>query len=69
MKSFFEFQFGYCPLVSMFHSRGANNKINHHHQRALRIIYKNSISTFEELLETDGSHSIHQKNIQSLNIK
>ena len=69
MKSFFESQFGYCPLVWMFYSRGVNNKINHLHERALRIIYKDNISTFEELLEKDGSYSIHHKNIQSLAIE
>ena len=39
MKSFFESQFGYRPLVWMFYSRGVNNKINHVHERSLRIIY------------------------------
>ena len=66
MKLFFESQFGYCPLVWMFYSRGVNNKINHMHKRALRIIYKVNISIFEELLEKDGLYSIHHKNIQSL---
>ena len=28
MKAFIESQFGYCPLVWMFHSRGINNKLN-----------------------------------------
>ena len=28
MKSFIELQFGYCPVIWMFHSRGLNNKIN-----------------------------------------
>ena len=69
MKSFFEPQFGYCSLVGMFYSRGVNNKIDHLHERALRIIYKGNISTFEELLEKDGSYSIHHKNIQSLSIE
>ena len=27
-KSFISSQFGYCPLIWMFHSRGLNNKIN-----------------------------------------
>ena len=40
MKSFIESQFGYCPLVWMFHSRSLNNRINHIHERALRIVYK-----------------------------
>ena len=53
----------------MFYSRGVNNKINHLHERTLRIIYKDNISTFEELLEKDGSYSIHHKKIQSLAIE
>ena len=69
MKSFFESQFGYCPLVWMFYSRGVNNKINHLHERALRIIYKDNSSSFENLLEKDGSYSIHHRNIQSLAIE
>ena len=32
-------QFGYFPLVWMFHSRGLNNKINSLYERALRITY------------------------------
>ena len=32
MKSFVEAQFGYCPLVWMFHSREINRKINHIHE-------------------------------------
>ena len=69
MKSFFESQFGYCPLVWMFYNRGINNKINHLHERALRIIYKDNTSTFEELLEKDNSFSVHHRNIQSLAIE
>ena len=37
MKSFVTSQFGYCPLIWMFHSRRLNNKINSVHGRALRI--------------------------------
>ena len=35
-------QFGYCPLISMFHSRALNNKISSIHERALRITYNDS---------------------------
>ena len=31
MKSFITSQFGYCPLIWMFHSRALNNKINSIH--------------------------------------
>ena len=37
MKSFVTSQFGYCPLIWMFHSRRLNSKINFIHERALRI--------------------------------
>ena len=39
MKAYITSQFGYCPLVWMFHSRSLNNKINSLHERALRITY------------------------------
>ena len=44
MKAFINSQFGYCPLVWMFHSRKLNNRINKIHERALRIVYKDDSS-------------------------
>ena len=38
----------YCPLVSMFHSRPLNNRIDHIRERALRIIYQDYNSSFKE---------------------
>ena len=69
MKAFVESQFGYCPLIWMFHSRGLNNKINRIHERALRITYKNKSSTFQKLLEKDNSVSIHHRNAQKFAIE
>ena len=66
MKAFIESQFSYCPLIWMFHSRTLNNRINRLHERALRLVYKNSISTFEELLEKDNSFTVHHRNLQKL---
>ena len=43
MKTFIESQFNYCPLTWMFHSRKLNNRINKLHERALKIVYKNSV--------------------------
>ena len=68
-KSFFESQFKYCPLIWMFCSTKANNKINKLHERALRIVYQDDILNFEELLEKDNSFSIHHQNIQTLAIE
>ena len=39
MKAFFNSQFGYCPLIWMFHSRTLNKRINRIYERALRIVY------------------------------
>ena len=69
LKSFVESQFAYCPLTWMFHGREINNKINRLHERALRVIYRDDISSFSELLTKDGSVSIHHRNIQSLAIE
>ena len=54
MKSFIESQFGYCPLIWMFHSRGLNNKIIHLHEPSLGIVYHGNV---------------HQRTIQSLAIE
>ena len=53
----------------MFHSRGVNNKINHLHERSLRIVFKDNISSFEDLIKKDRPFTIHQRNTQSLAIK
>ena len=69
MKSFIESQFSYSPMVWMFHDRGMNNKINKLHERALRVVYQNDVSSFEELLEMDGSLTIHYRNIHKVAIE
>ena len=66
MKAFIESQFSYCPLIWMFHSRTLNNRINRLHERALRIAYKDTKSSFEKLLELDHSVCIHHRNLQKL---
>ena len=43
-----------------------NNKINKLHERALRLVYKNQDLTFQQLLDLDGSVTIHHRNIQKL---
>ena len=69
MKSFITSQFGYFPLIWMFHSRTLNNTINSIHESELRITYNDSKSTFGELLKKDNSVSIHHRNLQVLPIK
>ena len=66
MKSFVKSQFGYCPLIWMFHSRCLNNKINSIHKKALRITYQDHISIFQKLVNKDNSVSIQHRNLQDL---
>ena len=69
MNAFITSQFGYCPLVWMFHSRKLNNRINKIHERALRIVYNDDLSSFDELLNRDSSFTIHSRSIQALAIE
>ena len=69
MKVFGNSQFGYCPVIWTFHSRGLNNKINRTHEKALRIACKDKSSKFQELLEKDDSAIIHHRNVQKLTIE
>ena len=69
MNAFITSQFGYCPLVWMFHSRKLNNRINKIHERALRIVYNDDLSSFDELLNRGSSFTIHSRNIQALAIE
>ena len=66
MKAFIESQFGYWPLVWMFCGRKNNARINHIHEKALRAVRIDEISTSEELLGGDKSETIHRRNIKIL---
>jgi hypothetical protein len=66
MNAFIESQFSYCPLLFMFCSRALNDKINRIQERALRLVYLDYTSSVEELLEKDGSVTIHHRNIRLL---
>ena len=66
MNAFITSQFFYAPVVWMFHSRKQNHHINRIHERALRVVYKDYNSTFDELLEKDNSYTIHDRNFQKL---
>ena len=57
MKSFIISQFSYCPLIWMTHSRRIKNKINHIHERAMSIVYKDLSTSFERLFVTVRNNS------------
>ena len=68
-KAFFDSQFNYCPLVWMMHSRTSEQKINALHERALRFLYNDYISSYEDILQKDFSFSVHDRNAQNLAIE
>ena len=53
----------------MFHNRSLNYKINRLHERCLCVIYNDSHSSYDELLNLDNSVSIHHRNLQILATK
>ena len=53
-----------CAIVGCY-----IHKINRIHERALRIVYKDNLSSFEFLLEKSGSVKIHYRNLQLLAIE
>ena len=69
LKTFVESQFSYCPLIWMFCSGAMNKKINRIHERALRIVYRDYESSFEELLDKDKSLTFHNRNIHQVAIE
>ena len=50
----------------MFYDRTLNHRINHIHERALRIAYKDYENDFGFLLEQSKSVPIHVRNLQLL---
>ena len=66
MKAFLHSQLGYCPLIWMFHKITLYNEINRTHERALRIVYCDKTSNFNELLQKDNLATVHQRNLQVL---
>ena len=69
MRSFIMSHFSYCPLIWIFRDRFTNSGINKIHERALRIVYRDTESSFDELLAKDYSVPVHQRNLQLLMIE
>ena len=62
-------QFNYCPLIWMLHSRQNNNKIKHLHERCLRLIHNDKLSSYEELLEKMSQSQFIIKISRALQLK
>ena len=69
MKPFITSQFNQCSIVWMCHTRNRNNKVNHIHEMAVRVVYQNSQSSFTALLIKDNSFTTHQRNLYFLAMK
>ena len=69
MKSFIESQFGFCPVIWMFHGRGVNNKINDLNEPSLRIGYKDNNNSFKDLLKKDNLFTVCHRDIETLAIE
>ena len=75
MKAFVESQFSHCPFVWMccpfvcdVMCWNFNNSINHSHERGLKIVYNDNVSSFEDLLLRHQLVSIRHRNINLLGI-
>ena len=66
LNSFITSYFSHCPIVWALHSRKLNERINHIHERVVRIVYKDFKSSFQELLIDGNSLNIHHINLQKL---
>ena len=66
MKAFFPSQFVSCTLTWMFHGRKLKHRL---HERCFCIVYHDTTSSSEEILQKDNSVLIHYKNIQVLAIE
>ena len=69
LNAFVMSQFASSPLIGMFCDRTLNSKINALHYRALKLVYCDNESSFEELLIRDKSITVHHRNIHYLAIE
>ena len=61
--------FNYCPLIWMFYNKTANKMIVSTHRRALSAVQMSFSQSYEELLASNKSESIHKKNLRLLVIE
>ena len=68
-NSFVMSNFRYSPLIWMFCGKGANNKINKIHKRALRVLFDDHNAPFADLLVRSNEKTVHVQNLQRLMIE
>ena len=64
MNAFVMSQFASSPLIGIFVDRTLNSKINAMHFRALKIVYRDNVSTFDELLKRNNSVRVFKENVK-----
>ena len=65
LKTFIESQFGYFSLVWMLHSITLNNKINHLHERAVQVVFRNYDCSYKDLFKMNQSFTVQKHTIFS----
>lgn len=65
-NSFVSSQFGYSPLIWMFHGKTSHDLVNRVHRRALRALYNDFQSPYKDLLSKGNHLTIHEINLQKL---
>ena len=68
-NSFIMSQFNHCSLIWMFCGKIANNNANRTLKGALRILFNNFTSSFEELVLKANQCTIHRKNLKKLMVE
>ena len=58
INRYFLSNFNYCPLVWMFSSAKSLNKVESLQKRALRFLYEDYVSSYEELLQKAGKETM-----------
>ena len=66
MGAFILSHFSYCTLLWIFYNRALNHKINHIHERALRIAFKDYKNDLDFLLQQSTSVPINVRSLQLL---
>ena len=66
INSYFYSSFNYCPLGWMFSSAKSLNKAESLQKRALRLLYEDYVSSYEELLQKAGKATMKVNRLISL---
>ena len=68
-NAFIMCHFNYCPLIWMFTSKKAYQKLCKVHCKLLKVIYQRYDLCYQELLQLHGLEDIHTKQLKSLMIE